>query len=126
MRFVEYLNYTNSSRRITESSSRKVQPKTKKELIQVIKDTIEKEGYDCDLNFIDTSKITDMAELFYVDVLNKFNEDISNWDVSNVKAMTSMFRDSKFKKDISKWNVSNVEEMNNMFNGSPLENTEPD
>ena len=47
MRFTEYL-------RLNESS-RKVQPKTKKELIQIIKDTIEKEGFDCDLNFIDTS-----------------------------------------------------------------------
>ena len=65
MRFTEYLRL--------KESSRKVQPKTKKELIQIIKNTIEKEGYDCDLNFIDTSKITDMAELFYVEVLNKFN-----------------------------------------------------
>ena len=65
MKFTEYL-------RLNESS-RNVQPKTKKELIQIIKDTIEKEGFDCDLNFIDTSKITDMIELFYGDVLNKFN-----------------------------------------------------
>ena len=98
MRFTEYLNYTNSSRRITESSSRKVQPKTKKELIQIIKDTIEKEGYDCDLNSIDTSKITDMTELFYVDVLNKFNGDISKWDVPNVKEMDNVFHHSQLEK----------------------------
>ena len=36
MRFIEYL-------RLNESEST-VQPKTKKELIQIIKDTIEKEG----------------------------------------------------------------------------------
>ena len=53
MKFTEYL-------RLNESEST-VQPKTKKELIQIIKDTIEKEGYDCDLNFIDTCKITDIV-----------------------------------------------------------------
>ena len=39
----------------------KVQPKTTEELKKIIKDTIEEQGYDCDLNFIDTSKITDMS-----------------------------------------------------------------
>ena len=41
-----------------------VQPKTTEELKKIIKDTIEEQGYDCDLNFIDTSKITDMSALF--------------------------------------------------------------
>jgi surface protein len=48
--------------------------------------------------------------------LAKFNGDISEWDVSNVKNMTSMFDDSKFNRDISKWNVSNVTTMEDMFN----------
>ena len=74
-------------------SSRKVQPKTKKELIQIIKDTIEKEGYDCNLNFIDTRLITDMSDLF---ADSKFNGDISGWDVHNVKDMSFMFEGSKF------------------------------
>ena len=100
-----------------------IQPKTKDELKKIIEDTIKKQGFNCDLNFIDTSKITDMSRLFCG---SKFNGDISKWDVSNVKAMTSMFRDSKFKKNISKWNISHVEEMDNMFDGSPLENNEPD
>lgn len=56
MKFTEYL-------RLNESTST-VQPKTKKELQSIIKDTISKEGPECDLNFIDTSLITDMSLLF--------------------------------------------------------------
>ena len=39
---------------------------------------------------------------------SEFNKDISNWDVSNVKLMSTTFQDSKFNKDISNWDVSNV------------------
>lgn len=46
------------------------------------------------------------------------NPDISNWDVSNVTNMDSMFKFcSKFNCDINKWDVSNVDNMYNMFYG---------
>ena len=61
-----------------------MKPRTKKELIKIIKQTIEKEGFECDLNFIDTSNITDMSELFSGTV---FNGDISKWNVSSVKCL---------------------------------------
>ena len=79
-----------------------VTPENKKELIKIIKDAIKKEGPNCDLNFIDTSKITDMSALFYS---SKFNGDISNWDVSGVKNMGSMFYNSKLEKlnKLPKW-----------------------
>lgn len=32
-----------------------------------------------------------------------------------------MFKWSEFNKDISKWNVSNVKDMDEMFKDSPLE-----
>ena len=89
-----------------------VTPKNKKELIDIIKDTIAKAGPNCDLNFIDTSKIDDMSALFYS---SEFNGDISNWDVSNVTTMAAMFANSKFNGDISKWDVSNVTSMAAMF-----------
>ena len=89
-----------------------VTPENKKELIKIINDTIEKEGPNCDLNFIDTSKIDDMSALFYS---SKFNGDISNWDVSNVKDMSTMFAHSEFNGDLSKWDVSNVKNMTSMF-----------
>ena len=79
--------------------------KTRNELDRIIKDTIRKEGPNCDLNFIDTSKITDMSYLF---LKSNFNGDISNWNVSNVENMNHMFSDSSFNGDISAWDVSNV------------------
>ena len=95
----------------------KIQPKTKEELKQIIEDTIKEKGNECDLNFIDTSLITDMSYLFQH---SNFDEDISKWNVSNVKTMEFMFCSSNFDEDISKWDVSNVETMSYIFDKSPL------
>ena len=84
---------------LNESVKTTVQPENKYELKDIIEDTIKEQGFNCDLNFIDTSKITDMSALF---------------------------SDSGFNGDISKWNVSNVERMNDMICGSPLEGNKPD
>ena len=100
-------------------------PETKDELRFIIYERMKKEGNKCDLNDIDTSKITDMSYLFskydskYViikDDISGFNGNISKWDVSNVTDMRSMFcRAESFNKDISKWDVSNVTNMRLMF-----------
>ena len=82
MNFKYFLN------ELDESAKTTVQPKTKDELKDIIRDTIKEQGNNCDLNFIDTSKITDMSALFSD---SKFNGDISNWDVSNVEIMRYMF-----------------------------------
>ena len=87
-------------------------PQNIQELEKLIKELIEKRGYEADLNDIDTSEITDMAYLFRE---SKFNGDISNWNVSNVKTMEGMFVGSYFDGDLSKWDVSNVENMAWMF-----------
>ena len=89
-----------------------------------------------DLNWIDTSNITNMERMFSWTIFNGniskwdvshvknmykmfdqtiFNGDISEWDVSNVLEMSGMFKDSNFNGDISKWNVSNVKHMSEMF-----------
>ena len=73
---------------LNESVETTVQPKTKDELKKIIEDTIKEQGFNCDLNFIDTSLIKDMSRLFS---RSKFNGDISKWDVSKVKKMTCMF-----------------------------------
>ena len=52
------------------------QPKTKEELKALIEATIDEQGNDCDLNFIDTSLITDMTSVLEG---SQFNGDISNW-----------------------------------------------
>ena len=88
-------------------------PKTKTALITAIREEIKRQGYRADLNCIDTSAITNMRELF--NKFKTFDGDISKWDVSNVKDMTDMFRDSDFRGDISGWNVDNVEYFFPMF-----------
>ena len=100
-------------------------PKTRDELKELVNKLIKERGNEADLNDIDTSEITDMNYMFYT---SKFNGDISNWNVSNVKRMDSMFLRSEFtgkNGDISKWDVSNVKDMGGMFNESPLEKNPP-
>ena len=97
----------------------KYYPKTREELREIIKQRIEQEGDEVDLNDIDVLEITDMHGLF-LDL--DFNGDISEWDVSNVTNMTNMFyRCEKFNQDISKWDVSNVKDMSYMFDNCSIE-----
>ena len=92
-----------------------LQPRNKQELVRIIKDRIREQGPKCDLNDIDVSRITDMSGLFSSHGLDSFNGDISGWDVSNVKTMTSMFEGSKFTGDISQWDLSNVKDKARMM-----------
>ena len=85
----------------------------------VVKKTTD--GANCDLNFIDVSKITDMSDLFSDEDLSQFTGDISQWDVSSVADMSRMFENSQFNGDISKWNVSNVTNMEWMFENSKFQ-----
>ena len=85
---------------LNEASKTVVQPKTKDELKNIIKDTIKEQGNKCDLNFIDTSKITDMSKLFFS---SEFNGDISKWDVSKVKGMEYMFYESLLEGNEPDW-----------------------
>ena len=95
-----------------KSTAYKYFPKTKGELKDIISRRIKEKGNEVDLNDIDTSKITDMSDLFY----SNFNGNISKWDVSNVINMSGMFfMCSKFDQDISNWDVSNVTNMEYMF-----------
>ena len=89
----------------------KVQPKNKEQLKQLINYAFKHNIYD--LNFIDTSEITDMSKLF---MSCDYNIDVSRWDVSNVKNMCQIFYGCiRLNTDLSVWNVSNVTDMNHMF-----------
>ena len=103
----------------SKNNNYKYFPETKRELKDIIKQRIEQEGNEMDLNDIETSKITDMSELFSgLD----FNGDISQWDVSNVVDMSYMFYGcKKFNQDISKWNTQKVKASHYMFYRCPIE-----
>jgi surface protein len=139
---------------VNEVSKYKIKPRTNYELKVLINRLIIERGVNANLNDIDVSNIVDMSGIFSNfnsdsknsrfngdisewNVSNvkdmcgmfqgsKFNGDISKWNVSNVKNMRSMFRGSKFNGDISGWDVSNVEDMESMFNKCPLENNPPE
>ena len=97
---------------VEESRSYDLKPANKRELRELIKQRIKEQGPDCSLNDIDVSEIKDMSELFRE---SNFRGDISKWDVSNVEDMSKMFLASYFNGDISKWDVSNVKYMSEMF-----------
>ena len=100
-------------------------PTTKEELVEIIKAEVAERGWNCRLNHIDVSRITDMSYLFGDDWINecydleKFNGNISGWNVSKVINMEGMFMHNEyFNRDISKWNVSNVKNMQSLFSGA--------
>ena len=69
------------------------------------------------LNRVCTSLMTDMSGLFFGE--EAFNQDISNWDVSNVNDMNFMFKNAvSFNQPIGVWDVSNVTRMGLMFYGA--------
>lgn len=96
-------------------------PKTKKKLINLMIKEIKENGFECSLNHIDVSKMTNFQWLFADNkTLKNFDGDISDWDVSNVEDMSYMFADCNitFKNtDLSGWNVSKVTNMAWMFEG---------
>ena len=104
----------NSEREILPLLRSAVKPKDKEEFVNNFSDFYP----NMPLNWLDVSGITDMSFLFYKN--EKFNGDISKWDVSNVTNMAGMFAESKFNRDISGWNVSKVKSMAGMFAGSPI------
>ena len=70
----------------------------------------------------DTSKITDMSELFSYKYY--FNGDISNWDTSQVKSMRGMFYYAmNFNQEIGSWDTSSVTDMYRIFSRAFVFNT---
>ena len=55
------MKFKNCLNKLNESVKTTVQPETRGELKKIIEDTIKEHGFNCDLNFIDTSLITNMS-----------------------------------------------------------------
>ena len=93
-------------------------------LIDEIDRAIKAHGDKVNLNYIDTSGITDMSGIFSISETHgtgfyTFNGDISKWDVAEVTNMFSMFERARaFNQDISEWTVSKVTRMDSMFDGA--------
>ena len=83
-----------------------------KNIQEVVQFSIRTLGNKANLNWVDTSNVTNMHEMFSA---SPFNGDISGWDVSKVTDMSRMFKNSMFTGDISKWDVSSVTNMGFMF-----------
>ena len=65
-------------------------------------------------NRIVTTRVTELNNLFENN--NTFNQDIWNWDTSNVTSMIYTFRQAyAFNQDINYWDVSKVIRMDGMF-----------
>ena len=76
-----------------------------------------------------TSGITDMTSMFsaLTGIDSTFNQNLENWDVSNVTNMNSMFvLQSSFNQPLNNWDVSNVTNMFQLFAATgfnqPLDN----
>jgi len=74
--------------------------------------------FNDDITNWDVSNVTRMDLMFYGG--NSFNQDIGNWDVSNVTNMNAMFggfgQDMAFDQDISSWQISQVTNLNLFMN----------
>ncbi|TEY03869.1 BspA family leucine-rich repeat surface protein [Campylobacter sp. US12a] len=92
-------------------NEKKYQPENKNELLKLVN------NLNIHLGDIDTSKITDMSELFKNSTRTDFSG-IEKWDVSSVVNMRGMFSGCKFfNEDIETWDVSHVVDMAFMFSG---------
>ena len=90
-------------------------PKNSDELYDIVEQRIKENTEEPYLSDIDTSKIDDMSALFAGEDVVKV--DLSNWDVSNVKDMGSMFSVCKKLEyvDLTGWKTTSLENMLSMF-----------
>ncbi|UZK64456.1 BspA family leucine-rich repeat surface protein [Mycoplasma mycoides subsp. capri] len=74
--------------------------------------------FNQDISEWDVSKVTNFKDMFYgTEKFNNKNEPLKwNSKLKNAKNLQGMFRSSNsFNQDISEWDVSNVEDMSRMF-----------
>lgn len=96
------------------------------QLLEVLQRGVKYFGFDGNFNWINTSHIEKMTNLFqhaFGSNASKFNGDISKWDVSKVNNMMYIFKGcSSLTCDISNWDTSNVIYWSSeSYAGTPLE-----
>lgn len=96
------------------------------QLLEVLQRGVKYFGFDGNFNWINTSHIEKMTNLFqhaFGSNASKFNGDISKWDVSKVNNMMYIFKGcSSLTCDISNWDTSNVIYWSSeSYVGTPLE-----
>ena len=76
--------------------------------------------FNQDISNWDMSNVTNMIGMFNgANGATTFNQDISNWDVSSVTNMSFMFFENfSFNQPLDNWDVSNVTDMTYMFYGA--------
>ena len=116
----ETLNESVFDKDLYEKDPVNCNPKDKRDLISALSKYVSllkpKKGSTIDLNWVDTSKIDDLAGLG--EIFKDYNIDVSEWDVSNVDNFARTFAKMKlFDCDLSKWDVSNARYFAGMFNG---------
>ena len=71
------------------------------------------------INATDTPDLSDVTNMNFMFDNTTFNDDIDEWDVSNVQLMGSVFRDNpNFNQDLCSWDTSSVTSMSSMFLGA--------
>ena len=80
-------------------------------------------NFDQDISNWNTSQVINMDNMFYSSKFTCKNGTINNWDVStSYFCMKSMFEHCSFNKPLDKWDVSNVKDMSYMFFNSKFNN----
>ncbi len=79
------------------------------------------ETFNQDVSSWDVSKVTNMHLMFFLATAFQNGNNPLHWGekTAQVTTMYGMFRSMNFNQDISDWNVSNVEEMLYMFQNNP-------
>ena len=74
-------------------------------------------AFNDDIGNWDTSNVNDLCQTFHK--ASKFNQDIGKWDTSKLTRLDSTFRLAiAFNQDIGNWDTSKVTNMFQVFNGS--------